>query len=197
MWTKNITNLSPPPAIADWLSKPQNLSQALRRVCCDLSLTIISQKMESPMKDESIRLGLVKRELQTEERCYIRKIFLKGDGVPLTYGRVVIPDNVYKKYYAAFSQLKNKLLGETLLYNNPRTQRSYFEYADIRPPHPLFESILMALPPTFCVPVQFWGRRSLFYMESIDPLLVVDILLYDLPYFMDDDVLYRDFTAVR
>lgn len=156
-WVNTIGELpcEPQPNLLLWLTKPYVLSDALKRVCKDLTVNVVSQQFLVAMPDESIRLGLAPDELS-----FIREVILEGDGVPLTYGRVIVPSTTYHNHYDAFKNLGARPIGETLLYNNPESTRGDFEYGKSED--------------------GLWARRSIFTLRD-DPLLVTDFFLPSLP----------------
>lgn len=175
-WFSNVDDLPqlPPHPIFDWLTKPYVLSKALKRVCQKLEVTVIDQCFQDAYQDEYVLLNM-----EHEPKPFVRQVFLNGDGIALTYGRVVIPSNTYQAHFSHFDTLGTNLLGETLLYNNPDVTRGAFEYVYINKTDPL--SIQMHKELKSDYPQQsLWGRRSVFMMKS-HPLLVMEILLPTLP----------------
>lgn len=161
---------APNPRIVDWLTKPYILSQALRLVCTSLTVRVLSQERSHALDDENAKLNLADNALPL-----VREVFLEGDGIPFTYGRVVVPPDTYQTYFNDFENLASRPIGETLLYNNPNSRRSAFEYATIEigllSSLAMFNQIL-------------WGRRSIFTLGD-SPLLVTEIFLPTLPDYPD------------
>lgn len=112
MWCENIVQLqiSPDNHIYDWLTKPYILSQALRKVCVNLSVKVLTQKLQT---DNSL----------------IRQVYLLGDDIPWVFAETLVAADTYQQYKDIFDKLNNNLIGETLLYGNPNTKRYAFEYA--------------------------------------------------------------------
>lgn len=184
MWVQDFFNLPncPPPKLRIWLQKPNNLGDALRKVCNNLTVNIIEQAVGPAFADE---LGLLNLD-PANQSCYLRKVFLEGDGMPFTYGRVVVPLAVYLNHRQAFDSLGGKLIGETLLYGNPQTRRSAFEFCQLDRDHPLAKEIVDTLPvyATCCDVV--WARRSLFMMGEEERILITEGFLEDLPAWGDE-----------
>lgn len=173
-WQSDLAALPYQPTvnIAQWLTKPYILSQALKRHCLQLSVEVLSQQF---MAVDSTEQKLV----EGSKDPFVRRVFLQGDNVPWTYGRVVIAPSTYEAHFSEFATLGGKLLGETLLYGNPNTTRSDFEYAAISVDTSLYQEIQKHLPLTQAV---LWGRRSYFYLKQA-PLLVTEVFLPALPDF--------------
>jgi len=111
--------------------------------------------------------------------AFVRQVFLENEGVSWTYGRVIIPSEVYQRHFGQFDALKDRPIGETLLYNNPEVSRSAFEYAALTSSHPVYRTINDHF---FLSEPLLWARRSLFLMKG-DPLLVTEVFLPTLPCF--------------
>lgn len=160
-WVNAVGELAstPHPNTLLWMTKPYVLTHALRRVCKLLTVNVVSQQFSTVMPEESSKLGLDETALP-----FIREVILEGDGVPLTYGRVIIAPQTYHNHFAAFKDLGAQPIGETLLYNNPESTRSCFEYAKTED--------------------GLWARRSLFTLRQ-DPLLVTEFFLPSLPDYPD------------
>lgn len=171
-WVNEITALSSAPtdSIAQWLTKPLILSQALKRHCQNLTVEVLSQQFAAVDETESLL-----REGSNEP--FVRRVFLRGDRQPWTYGRVVIAPRTYQTHFSQFKGLDSKLLGETLLYGNPDTTRSRFEYAVVPEDTALYQEINEHLPLT---QTTLWARRSYFYLKN-EPLLVTEVFLPALP----------------
>jgi len=118
-------------------------------------LQVISWESGSAFIDEATRLGL-----KNTAWVMLRQIFLKGDGVPWTFGRLVVPEQTYLQHAEKFDNLGERLLGETLLHNNPAVERSPFEYA--------------------LLGQGVWARRSVFTLEGA-PLLLTEAFLPAIP----------------
>jgi chorismate--pyruvate lyase len=172
-WVNEIAALSLPPSmsIAKWLTQPIILSHALKRHCQQLSVEVLSQQFMAVDDTES----LLREQVSPEP--FVRRVLLHGDNQPWTYGRVVIAPRTYQAYFSQFIALGAKLLGETLLYGNPDTTRSPFEYAIVPQESALYQEIRQRLPLT---QTTLWARRSYFYLKQA-PLLVTEVFLPLLP----------------
>lgn len=168
-WVTDIAALDclPTNSMASWLTKPTILSHALKRHCQQLSVDVISQQF---MAVDETEQKLVEG---ADTPPFVRRVFLQGDGQPWTYGRTVIAPSTYQSYFSQFMALGAKLLGETLLYGNPNTTRSDFEYGVVSQETALYQEIHQSLP--LAVPLLF-ARRSYFYLKQA-PLLVTEVFL--------------------
>lgn len=141
------------------MTKPYVLTHALRRVCKVLTVNVVSQQFATALPEESSKL-----DLEATALPFIREVILEGDGVPLTYGRVIIAPITYQNHFTAFNDLGAQPMGEKLLYNNPESTRGEFEYAKTED--------------------GLWARRSVFTLRR-DPLLVTEFFLPSLPDYPD------------
>jgi chorismate--pyruvate lyase len=175
MWSKNIANLKQRPSakLMEWLLTPNNLGEAMRQVCQTLSLTIIEQVFGLPFNHEE---QLLEIDSQADKTCFLRRIVLLGDGLPFSFASVVIPIAVYYLYTNDFDSLGTKLIGETLLYNDPSTTRSEFEFCLVDDTNPLFKLI-----PNPHQQSEFWARRSLFKLKGLHPLLITECFFETIP----------------
>lgn len=172
-WVNDIAalTLQPTDSITKWLTQPIILSHALKRHCQQLSVEVLSQQFmavddtENQLREEGASVP------------FVRRVLLHGDSQPWTYGRVVIAPSTYQAYFSQFVTLGAKLLGETLLYGNPDTTRSEFEYAVVPQSSDLYQEIHQNLPLT---QTTLWARRSYFYLKK-SPLLVTEVFLPLLP----------------
>lgn len=188
MWVKDVAQLGQGfgKKYIDWMLQTGNLGESLRKVCKNLTLNLIEQNFCLPFTDEIRLLGLDEAR-QNKSACYIRKIFLEGDGVPFSYGRVVVPKFVYLNHVNNFNSLGTRLIGETMLYGNPGTTRSPFEYNKIDAAHPLFDSIAISLPDNHIIAEIFFARRSVFYINGSDPLLITEAFMSEIPPFSEQE----------
>lgn len=177
IWQKDFSQRLPDKNQYLWLTKPYILTQALQRVCHELTVEVIEQRFTSSEPDERYALKL------DSDEAFIRQVFLLGDAIPLIYGRVMIPWHTYRAYQADFSQLASKPLGETLLYNRANVSRTPFEYAFLVPSHPFLQKII-ELRPELEPRRGLWARRSLFHMTEY-PLWVTEVFLPTLPPYVE------------
>lgn len=175
-WIAQAENLNPKPSPAThtWLTQPYVLSQALKQHCRILKVSVLSMQKEAPHPDELHYLPATHRQAAP----LIRQVFLCGDSKPWVYARVVIPESTYLAYQNEWDRLGESLIGETLLYKNPHTKRSTFEFSaqSIQTLSALYPSLL---PFSKKANVLF-GRRSLFSLNQ-HPLIVSEFFLPDLP----------------
>lgn len=178
-WVNTVAKLSIQPCekMIDWLTKPTILSQALRRVCQNLTVNLISQEFANAIEDEYQILNIDKNECPL-----VRKVFLEGSGQPLTYGRVIIAPLTYRRHFSQFDALHTSPIGESMLYHNPEVTRDPFEYTSVDENGLLFQEIQQKLP-SGSIQAPLFGRRSVFWMKQ-DPLLVTEFFLPTLPSYL-------------
>ncbi len=181
MWKKVIKDLgiTIPKKYLDWLTKPYKLGDALRQVCQQLTVNVLEQRFRPSYQDECLLIR-AKEELNITE-CFVREVFLEGDSLPFVFARVVIPSYVYERYISDFSQLGERLIGETMLYSNHKTLRGAFEYAGIKKNHPLYQAITAYLPDTIEKMETYWARRSVFYLDGCYPILITEAFTSVIP----------------
>ncbi len=174
-WIAELTQQNLPSINAyQWLTKPYILSKALKRVSQSLTVNVLNQQFDAAIDDEYSILKMSANELP-----FVRQVFLIGDNeVPLTYGRVIIPRATYDAHFPDFEKLGGKLIGETLLYNNPDVERDNFEYACLSADDARCAFVYQHLPQLPLDPL--WARRSVFHMKGM-PLLVTELFLPFLP----------------
>ncbi len=135
-----------------WLTKPYELSKHFQ-------LLIPSDKnYEFRLEQESWVENLEKNSEKIFERWSTHRANLNhSDSNILAWGCVQIPEPTYQAYQEQFGDLKNKPIGQTLLFNNPEVIRGAFEYANLK----INQN-------------NYWARRSCFYWQGL-PLWVIEI----------------------
>ena len=98
-----------------------NLTAALREIYSNVAVQIIKQDLSCASAEEQQLLQL------SEPQCWIREVYLQGDGANVIHARVVVPLSTYKKFQKTFDTLGNRALGESFLYQMPHT-RTLFAY---------------------------------------------------------------------
>lgn len=108
----------------------------------------------------------------------IREICLLGDGVPWSFGRVVVAPATYAAYKATFDNLDTQFIGDTLLHNAPDVIRSRFKYTCLLRHHALYQNIYSKL--NIKPSEQLWARCSTFYLKNL-PLIITEVYLPNIP----------------
>ena len=108
-------------------------------------------------------------DLPTRRRSFVREVLLYVDGSPRVFARSVIPLSTLTGRLRKLRRLDDRPLG-AVLFADPGMARGPLEIARV---------------PAAMIPgdhatddTSYWGRRSLFYMDS-RPLLVSEIFLTD------------------
>lgn len=184
MWHKKITDVEPAPSqkFSDWMQKPYKMGEAMRHVCTHLTLEVLEQTFGLPFEDEESLLGLNNINEKIEKICYLRRIILLGDGIPFCFANVVIPKTVYLTYLTEFNSLGTKLIGETMLYNNPNTSREPFEFGFINKNDGIYNTVFTLNKDL--EQKEFWGRRSVFKLNKSDPLLITELFFNTIPNYL-------------
>jgi chorismate--pyruvate lyase len=177
MWVQDVADLdiSLDDHFYNWLAKPYSVSKVFKELCQQLSVQVISQQEEPALADEQQLLNI------KEDNSLIRQVYLCGDGVPWSYGRVIVPQATYQQYKNSFDNLGGSLIGETMLYGNPDAVRGPFEYAKINIKNELFNLALQGVE--LAKLSHLWGRRSVFQLLQDYRLLVMEIYLPPTPSF--------------
>lgn len=167
MWSSETTDT--------WMQKPYRLADALSQVCDNLSVKIASEGFKNILSSEKSALQLPGGLSQ----AYVRSVFLVGDNKPLCYARIVVPAETFQHYEQDFKALGTQFLGDTLLYGNPKTTRSAFEFTRLDAKCPVYQNIAdrMIDFPGIVLPDDMGARRSVFQMDGVFPLLVMEVFL--------------------
>lgn len=163
----DASDLKPQPNIYDWLVKPQNLTETIRKTGKIFSLQVLNQSVGRPEIDE---ISAFEDDATDASVALIRTVFLNADAQPVIFARVIVPETTYLNYQNAFDNLGHSAIGNTLLYHNPDVTRTSFEYKPLD------------ATPKICHPESnfLWARRSIFKMPK-GCLLITETFLNTLP----------------
>lgn len=177
-WVSDMSDLDPAPSpeCTGWMKVSGNLGGALRCVYPSLYLRLLGQRFDRPFDHEAKALRITQKN-SGDKPCFIRHIFLEENDVPLTFGRVVVPQNVYGQFTDAFTSLGTQLIGEALLYRQATTIRGPFEFKNIGIFDPTYRLLQKNLPIDYPFPAFFPARRSIFFLNGEHPLLIMEIFL--------------------
>lgn len=141
-----------------WLTKPYILTQHLRKLG-SLSVDVLSEQHTA--------LG------------WCRQITHQLNGETVVFAQVDVPTDTFAALEKQLGSLKNKPLGETLLYNSDAVKRSPFQFAKITDGTLLFEQAKKQFDGKVD---QLWARQSIFYWQGL-PLTVTEVFLPTIPRF--------------
>lgn len=164
-----------PPKYINWLIRPYVLSRALKRICDEFSVQLISQEFGFLNDDEIEVLNCGPFELGL-----VRQTFLKGDGNKYVYARVVIPRATYVSNKEMLRIIGEKPIGESFLYNNPKMSRSIFQIKLLQPHHQLYKNAVHFADEK---PAELWARRSIFHLDN-DPMIINEVFFDKIPEYM-------------
>ena len=150
---------------ANWLKTSDSLTQKLKRHFPDLEVTVLSEKMETPLLHEAQKLGI-----SIHQEVWIRCVLLKSGSHELVYARTVIPYFDEQNPWQSLQMLGNKPLGE-VLFQDKSLQRSGFEFS--RSKLQDWPYLKPSFP--FHSPIAF-ARRSVFEKNDA-PLLLTEVFL--------------------
>ncbi len=145
-----------------WLLEAGSLSRLLKIHCEELSVDLLHNRT---VKVE--RLNSQEVELLSPEQCLLRKVVLKGDGVPWVLGRTLIPNSSLEKLEHDLKELGEIPLGLTVFSTNDvkrdALQVGWAETEDGR----------------------FLARRSRLWMNN-KPMLVAELFLPTSPVYLHE-----------
>lgn len=115
--------------LEDWLFDPSSLTAKLRQKCPELSVKILSEKLEYPLPDEQQRL-----KMTPGEKAWIRIVTLTCGELPLVYARTIIPNFQPGNPWFSLKTLGHTPLGHVLFAKDIKNHysRSEFECQDQR-----------------------------------------------------------------
>jgi chorismate--pyruvate lyase len=163
----SITDI--PVSLQAWISKTQNLTQALRLHQLAIELALLSQGTAT--------LPLAEAELLGSAYGLVRQIYLKDTKHIYIYGRTIVPQATLTAYAEDFAKLGNSPIGDALLHHNPKVQRSAFEFGYVLPDSLLYQDAVHAYT---AQPEKLWARRSTFSLAGL-PLLITELFFPELP----------------
>lgn len=102
-------NVSMPKGMQDLIADTGSLSNNLRKINPNLSVQVLSQKIESASMSEQNLLSI------NEPTSLIRSVNLCIDATPIVHAKVVVPFITYTHFKHDIDQLGNKLFGEAFL----------------------------------------------------------------------------------
>lgn len=148
-----------------WLLDDGSLTaRLLERYDGDLQVRRRFQGWCRPRPSECRLLDVSRRQL-----ALVREVELVGAGHPVVFARSVFPLETLQGSLGHLRWLQNRSLG-SILFSNPRVQRSEFELAVICGDHDYIPADLAQQQPA-------WGRRSRFTLQD-HPLLVSEVFLH-------------------
>ena len=84
----------------NWLVMPNNLTETIKKTGATFSLNVLNQSLGKPYADE---ISAFHDYPIDASFALIRKVFLEGDGLPMIFARVIVPEETYLNYQEAFS----------------------------------------------------------------------------------------------
>ncbi|TPE53452.1 chorismate lyase [Maribrevibacterium harenarium] len=141
---KRVAKQRIPKALWPWLAQTASLTHCLRQAG-HLEVQVLEDCWGKATHREQRRLGLHPREA-----VRVRTVLLHVDGIPVVYGRSIIPARSLRGHWRFLTHLGSKPLGG-YLYRQTRQTRSRIEIT--RLPAGILSHRTEAL----------WARRSVFY----------------------------------
>lgn len=144
-----------------WLLEPDSLSRRFERHCKHFTVSLVEQ-----VRIDRKRLTADERELIGDSDCLLRKVVLKGDGVPWVYARTLIPLDTLTGQEQDLAQLGEVPLGF----------RVFTDHSARR------DALVVAKVGHDSAPL--WARRSRLWLNG-KPLLVAELFLQDAPIYKE------------
>ena len=162
-----------------WLIKSKKLSPVFKTLCRQLTVHRLPQTWTLCFDDEYASLNIPQ-----SAKTFIREVYLLGDNVAWSFGRVVIPEPTYHHWKVQFDTLGENPIGEHLLYKNKAVTRTDFSFCELTPEHPLYQNANQTYVSNTS---SLWARRSVFRIDEHYPLLISDVILPSVPSYPNYD----------
>ncbi|MGF1685223.1 chorismate lyase [Photobacterium japonica] len=146
-----------------WLLEQHSLSRRFEQYCRQFTVSLAEQVTIGPE-----HLALDERQLLGASACLLRKVVLKGDGVPWVFARTLIPETTLTGQEQDLAQLGDMPLGFRVF-----TDRSARR-----------DALMIANVGTAEAPI--WARRSRLWINN-KPLLVAELFLQDAPIYKETE----------
>jgi len=161
----NPAPLTMSPRIRNWLQNSGSLTRRIQQRCNNFRVEPVFQSLATACNDE---LAILK--LRPGELAHVREVYLYCGKTPVVFAHSVVARKDLRGAWCGLSKLGNKSLG-TMLFTNPITKRTPFEFRKLNPTHPLF---YQACKNMTILPDKLWARRSLFTLDG-QPILVTEV----------------------
>ena len=144
-----------------WLLEQNSLSRRFEQHCTRFTVSLDEQVIVEPAY-----LQADERQLLGASACLLRKVTLKGDGVPWVFARTLIPETTLTGQEQDLAQLGDMPLGFRVF-----TDRSARR-----------DALMIANVGSKEAPI--WARRSRLWLND-KPLLVAELFLQDAPIYKE------------
>jgi chorismate--pyruvate lyase len=172
-WTPHLPPDAAIPAnLRRWVTGEGSLTARLVAASTRFGVTCLMQAPQRPFADEWQALG------QTGPLpAQTREVLLVCDGTPAVFAHTVVIRRAARRDWPFLRGLGERALGGRL-FVDPAVSRGAFEFARLRPHHPMRQAMQRVLPALADVPM-LPARRSLF-RRGHGAMLVTEIFLPDL-----------------
>ena len=154
--------------LQNWLTIQTSLTAKLKIICPELEVVILSEKLETPLRNESQKLGM-----QMDEQAWVRCVLLKCAQNNWVYARTIIPNLTVENPWYELQNLGTKPLGE-VLFESPSIQRSDFEFASNK--LDFWPYLISNYETNSLANKSGFARRSIFKQQNA-PLLLTEVFL--------------------
>lgn len=152
-----------------WLRDTKKLSESLRKQFDKWHIQLLSCGDYLLQANEKALLN------STSNHGWQRTILHLDDQLPLIVGRVIVPEITLNCYKKELINLKNGSIGDQLLFIGPGIKRSEFLYNQLSISDLKFKELLKK--PFFKNDQTIFARSSIFYLDSIYPLVIEEYFL--------------------
>lgn len=165
------TPFQPLPALHPWLRYTGSTTEAFKKFSHNqLEIHVVQQAWELPTPEEAEYL-----KCREGETVFVREIYMQGLDEHWLFCRTLFPKKTLTGEDQQFTTLNTCPLGH-ILFNNPRWQRSSFDFEEQHAGDKLFDKASATLATT---PPSLWVRRSHFSMSN-KIIFVQEVFLPDL-----------------
>lgn len=155
-----------------WVTGAGSLTARLVAASSAFRVTRLAQRLAMPYADEWQALGL-----PAPMPALTRDVMLICDGTPAIYAHTVVVPRHARRDWPFLRGLGERPLGGAL-FVDPRVSRAPFEFARLRPHHPMRVAMRRVLPELARLPM-LAARRSVFHRGG-GAMLVTEVFLPDL-----------------
>lgn len=150
-----------------WLQDRGSLTKRIQNRCARFFVKPIFQSLHRIYDGERQVIGV-----RADELAMVREVFLYCGDTPVVFAHSTVARKNLRGAWRALNGLGNKSLG-TMLFSNPRIQRTPLEFKKIRCGHFLYDQASVSLQTK---PAHLWARRSLFTLHG-QSILVTEVFL--------------------
>lgn len=161
-----------PPNLRRWVTGEGSLTARLMAASGEFRVRRLAQSPQRPFADEWQALGLAR-----PVPAITREVLLICDEAPAIFAHTIVAPEHAPRDWPFLRGLGERPLGGAL-FVDPRVRREPFQFARLRPDHPLRQALARAVPALAREPM-LTARRSVFRRGG-GAMLVTEVFLPDL-----------------